>query len=408
MQYLNILQNYLETLKNKTYYSIFFDASTRVISLICFPFIFGLLVLFNFFYPIRIGFLYRVRLGHFIGNTEIYLRRRYLGETPKSFDIFFTYEPVNQQICNMFSRVIPIVQSEFLTKIFAPISIFQTRFNLPLPQDANEYRERILTPPPIAFTPEEKFLGTQKLNSMGISPSDWYVCIHARDNAFAASINTDAKYIISSDYRNADINTYNLAIEEILSRGGFVIRVGSVVEKPMEFIHPKVIDYPLKFRDDFSDVYITANAKFYIGPTNGNADLALLFDVPSLFVNTIPIGISPPGKNSIFIPKRIYDEKNTQIAYSEQLMFFQKLPFAASSNPIEEFKKHKWKLIDNTPTEIKNAVIEMFSRLDGSFIEESDYIKLLEHYHDLFDEENPFRHSKSPCAQSFLKTLNLN
>lgn len=408
MQYLTTLKNYFVTLKNKTYYSIFFDLITRIISLLFFPFLFGMLAIFSIFYPIRIGFLYRVRLGHFIGNTEIYLRKRYLGETPKSLDIFFTYKPVNQQICTMFSRVIPLVQSEFLTKVFAPIGIFQTRFNIPIPQYANEYRERNLTPPPVAFTPNERLLGTQKLKAMGVGPSDWYVCIHARDNAFAASIKTDSKYIIASDYRNADINTYNLAIKEILSRGGFVIRVGSVVERPMDYSHPKVIDYPLKFRDDFSDVFITANAKFYIGPTNGNADLALLFDVPTLFVNTIPIGISPPGKNSIFIPKRIFNEMGTQVPYSEQLMFFQKLPFSASSNPLEGFQISKWKLIDNTSEEIQDATIEMFDRLDGSFVEEIDYMKLMERLHNLFDKENLFRHSKSPCAQSILKTLNLN
>jgi len=404
---MKIFKAYVERLDGATIYFVLIDLLVRMLSLLCFPLIYLILSIFNYFYPIKIGFLYRVRLGHLISNTDLYLRRRYLGEEDGGLHIFFTYRPANHQVCTLFSRVIPLVNSEFLTKLFAPISIFNTKFSLKTPFTGNEYRERVLAPSQVNFTPNEINAGKKKLKEMGIGDKDWYVCIHARDNAFTLSLPGGMNYIESGNYRNADIDTYDLAAMEILKRGGFVIRMGSIVEKEFCLKHPRIIDYPFHFRDDFSDVFISAHAKFFISTANGSVDLAQLFDVPVLLVNVVPIGFSPLSKNSIYIPKRVFNSSDQQVNFYEQLLFFQKLPLDAVTNPLMHLEEMGWRVEDNTREEIRDATVEMFNLIERGFVQSPQYSAMLLKYYSLFEEENMYSVSKSPCAQFFLDTLDL-
>lgn len=404
---IKLLNAYAERMENGFTFQTIFDLLIRLFSLIAFPFIYSLLFLFNFFYPIRIGFLYRVRLGHLVSNTDFYLRRRYLGEVPKGLHIFFTYRPTNQQVCSLFSRVMALVNSEFLAKLFAPIAIFNTKFFLKTPFIGNEYRERMLAPSQVNFTLEEIAAGREKLRSMGLGSDDWYVCIHARDNAFTLSLPGGENYIESGNYRNADIDTYDQAAMEIIRRGGFVIRMGSLVEKEFCLRHPKVIDYPFSHRDDFSDVFVSANAKFFISTANGAVDIPQLFDVPILLVNVVPIGFSPISKNSMYIPKRVFDSNGVQVNFHEQLVFFQDLPLNAIIDPAAELAKRGWAVKENSRDEILQATIEMFSNLEDDFFQDEEMKLLLSKYHQLFNEKNIYIKNKAPCAKFFLETLDL-
>lgn len=405
---MNLFNSYYEKFHEKSTTVILRDIFIRLFSLACFPVLYSLLFTLNIFYPIRVGFLYRERIGHLVTNTDIYLRKKYLGHFDTTVDIFFTYNPTNHQVCKLFSRVIPLIQSEFLTKIFAPFAIFNTKFVRHIPTLSNEYPEKMSAPSQVAFTPDEEKFGYLQLESMGVSRGDWFVCIHARDNAFTKDLPSGINYLSFGDYRNADINTYNLAAEEVVKRGGFVIRVGSVVDKSFDFHHPKVIDYSLKFRTDFMDIFLSAKCRFFIGTANGATDIASLFDTPTLMVNTVPIGYSPTSRNSMFIPKRVLDMNSNNVPFRDQLMFFQKLPLNAKTDPTKFFKKNGWTLVNNSPNEIRDATLDMFNYLENGSPVDSTSRSMLNTYFSLFDSENIYRQSKSPCAPSFLKTLNLN
>ncbi|MBK9350977.1 MAG: TIGR04372 family glycosyltransferase [Sulfuritalea sp.] len=217
----------------------------------------------------KLGFLYHERLGHLALNTDLYLRRRHLGIIPShEVHIFFVYSPANQQLVKMFSRRMVLINSEFLSKVFAPIGFFRTRFWEPLPFIGNEYDEFHSAPPQISFSANEEAKGQQFLNGMGITKDHWYACFFARDHRYyeVFSPNTDAAF---SDHRNADIDTYRLAAEAIVRAGGWVVRMGSCVEKVFQMDHPRVIDYASICRDDFADIYITAHARFFVGTPSG-------------------------------------------------------------------------------------------------------------------------------------------
>lgn len=402
-----LLRTYLERMEGASFFNLLMDLILRVLSLLLFPILYAILYGINFFHPVKFGFLYRVRLGHLVSNTDFYLRRRFLGEVPKGAYIFFTYRPANETVTTLFSRVLMLVKSELLTKLASPIAVFNTKFALELPFYGNEYRERTLAPPQVSFSEEELNRGREWLREMGLKSGDWYVCIHARDNAYTLTLPGGANYIESGNYRNADIDTYELAAREVIRRGGFVIRMGSTVEKRFCLEHPRVIDYPFLCRDDFLDVFISANCRFFISTANGLVDLPQLFDVPILQVNVVPIGFSPISKNSLYIPKRILGSNGVEVKFQEQLRFFQQLPLNAIVDQTVELRKRGWIIKDNTPDEILNATREMFEFMENGFITPSQGRAILSAYYDLFDEKNIYKNNRAPCAEFFLRTLDL-
>lgn len=405
---LSYLKIFLEKQNGKTIGSICLDIFIRLTSICVFPVLYMIFAFFNLFKPIKLGFLYNVRLGHLALNTDLYLRRRYLGLIPRNeLHIFFVYAPANLQLVKMFSREMMLINSEVLFKFFSIFGLLKTRFWIALPFSGNEYEEFHSTPPQITFTAKEDSDGKDFLDGLGISKDQWYVCIFARDNRYYQLVSPDTD-VTFSDHRNADINSYRLAIEAIIEAGGWVIRMGSSVEQPLDVIHPRVIDYASKFRTDFADIYITAHARFFVGTTSGASDLCVLFNIPFVGVNWMPIGYSPFGKNSIFIPKRIYDEKSdTQIRLRDQFLAFAKHQVGAETTPDEILRLNRWKLINNSEQEIKDAAMEMHCRLNGSFKFNSRYALSLDLLYELRPHGNAYRDTRTPISETFLLSLDL-
>ena len=400
------LGSFVEKQKGKKLLSVFTEILLRILSLFIFPFVFGLLALCAVIRPVKFGFLFHERLGHLALNTDLYLRRRYLGVINKNeIHIFFVYVPANKQLVRMFSREMTLINSEFMSKLFSPIGLFRTRFHIPLPFIGNEYDEFYSAPPQISFTDKENQAGRRFMESLGIADDQWYACFFARDSQYYRifSPNTDATF---SDHRNADIDTYTLAAQAVLSAGGWVIRMGSCVERPFNFKHPRVIDYASNYRNDFADIYITANARFYVGTTSGASDIAVLFDIPFVGVNWVPVGYSPFGKDSIYIPKRTLTcETAEEVPISEQLNEFIGNQISVSINPSEVLSRFGWCFLDNTAEEIRDIVDEMLRKLAGENVDDSEIKFLTTWYAELMPMENIYRKTPSKIGTSFLKRL---
>lgn len=400
--------SFLHKQKGKSLPLVCVELAIRALSMVIFPIVYVLLSICALIRPIRFGFLYHERLGHLALNTDLYLRRRYLGLLPQNeVHVFFVYAPANRQLVRMFAREMMLVNSTFLAKLLAPVGLLRTRFWIPLPFIGNEFKEFNGAPPQIQFTRQEQQRGRDCLSHMGLDSDAWYVCIFARDHQYykVFSPNTDVTF---SDHRNADINTYELAIKAILDAGGWVIRMGSCVESPLAFKHPRVVDYASTCREDFADVYVTAHARLFIGTTSGASDMAVLFDIPFVGVNWVPIGYAPFGKHSIFIPKRIVTlESGKQVAMSEQLHAFIGNQVSAAIIPEQMLEQRGWRFVDNTPEEIRDAVVEQLQRLAGSFEPDNEYQQALDSYEAILPATNIYRPNRSPMARAMLLSLDL-
>lgn len=364
-----------------------------------------LLVVISPWRKIKIGGLVTERIGHLAVNTDLFLRRRQLGRIPGNIEyVFLAGKPCNRQLLNMWKRYLHVIEDDTLHKLFNKARWLwkRTSFYEPLQAIFNEYPEYQKTEPTLEFTPQEQKHGCKQLQTMGINPDkDWFVCIFARDPAYLNTVYPKGNWEYH-DYRNADINNFMLASKYITSLGGYVIRIGSHVNKAIEIRNTKIIDYAKEYRTDFMDIYLISKCRFVMGNTSGICDVAMLFEVPYLGINCIPIGNVPHGKNSLFIPKKIKDRGKGS------LVTFSRIIEETKDGAHEIWTSNWWcergyELVENTEDEILRVTEEMVQRLESDFFFSEDDSNLLDKYFQLYSEDHWAKEIKTPIGIDFLK-----
>ncbi len=361
---------------------------------------------------IRIGIFPTERIGHLALNPELYMRRRFIAKgeknTARQWTFFVAGQPVNHQILKMWQRKLPVVKS---VTLHAALRATQTLwkaspFYEPLEMLSNEYFEFHSAPPALSFTDEEIAQGRAQLRRWGIDPNhDWYVCVHVRDERYLNVVYSKAGDWSYHNFRNADIDTLNLAIEEIIARGGFVIRLGQHVEKPFTVKHSHVIDYAAEWRSDFMDVFLTAHCRFFLGTTSGIADMAMIFDRPRLAVNWVPFGNAPWGKSCLFIPKLVERHNGAlgqKLSFEEALTLFSDRADAKLWDG-RVFNAGGFRYIDNTPDEILQVTCEMLDRLDSKYQPCAEERELQQLYFSLVPDTHWSKSVRTPIGAAFLK-----
>ena len=88
------------------------------------------------------------------------------------------------------------------------------------------------------------------------------------------------------------------------------------------------------------------------------------FNRPIIYVNSAILSFSNTfANNSLFIPKKHFSLNKNRL-----LTFKELIDLDIESNPTtQRFKDLNIKLIDNTPDEITDAVMEMENRLNGTW-----------------------------------------
>ncbi|WP_238700400.1 TIGR04372 family glycosyltransferase [Helicobacter jaachi] len=308
----------------------------------------------------------------------------------------------------------------FYERLRKCLAFFDSRYVFELPYSGTEYEVYQNTENVFYFTKEEKQEGDRILQEMGIGQNDWFVCIFARDSAYLDKTYgefdeiTGGKAWAHHDYRDSDIDSLNLAIDEILARGGFVVRLGKIVEKAMSYKHARVIDYPLtQWRSDFMDIYLQYRAKFVLSSsTSGATDVVSLFGTHYCGAN-MPANWNPPYKNSIWIPKT-YSHNGTMVSFRQWIRlaeekkahYFYGGDYEITSTSMfsaEFYTTNQLRIIDNTPEEILDLTKEMFERLDGSFTQTDEDKKLQALYAEINDTYLPARANKNPIGRDFLR-----
>ncbi|WP_110581858.1 TIGR04372 family glycosyltransferase [Helicobacter cinaedi] len=395
------------------------------VKLILFPFVWPYMWVLNLKQPTRVTTLISCRIGHLALNTDLFVRQR-KSDTNERI-IFLAPLPVsNEFLLQRWSEIIEVVslsKHPFYVRCLSLLLFFKSKYAFELPYEGNEYDIYLNTKSSFYFTDSEKQDGDRILEEMGIGKNDWFVCVFARDSAyldqtFEYSVNHDTgeRGWSYHDYRDSDIDSLNLAIDEILARGGFVVRLGKVVAKAMSYKHDKVIDYPLsKWRSDFMDIYLQYRAKFVLSSsTSGATDVCSLFDTPYCGVNT-PAYWNIPYKNAIQIPK-IYRHKHNgkMVGLQEwiKLVETQKAdrhygcdyedPTQLSIWHSGFYAKNELEIINNTPEEILELTKEMFERLDGSFTQSDEDKKRQEKYLAINATYLPVKECKNPYGRDFL------
>ena len=336
------------------------------------------------------------RLGHFVAEPELYLCEQDAGINSlkkRHLDFcYMAYWPIcNHQLAAMWKRIFHIWPSWFsyfflVNRLIPGGADHEIRNNTQVDRDVHNLLDRL--PAHLKFSSEEEDRGETGLRQMGISPDTPFVCLNVRDDAWLAfHVRGDWS---CHDYRNSDVQNYVLAAEELANRGYFVIRMGAKVREVMKTAHPRVIDYATNgMRSDFMDIYLGAKCKFCISTGSGFDSVPYVFRRPIVFVNLVPLGyISSFNRQTLTITKHHYHEaEDRNLKLSEIFIQGVGLRMSTSWNESKGIG-----LIENTPEEIRDVVIEMAERLDGTWQPYQDDDALQRRFWDIFPTDAVGKH----------------
>jgi putative glycosyltransferase (TIGR04372 family) len=198
------------------------------------------------------------------------------------------------------------------------------------------------------------------LRSFGFGDSDWFVGLHIRNGS------------LTPELRNQSILNYIPAIKEITKMGGWVIRIGGR-EMPLLPKMERVIDLVAEENAaKHLHLFVLSACRFFIGTHSGPSWFPSLFGVPTIFTNHIAIGRCALifSENSFTLPKSAIKRDGSYASLMEIL----NSPFGFGELTLREFAKEGLLIQENTPEELKNAILEMFSRISGQTLPREDQL----------------------------------
>jgi putative glycosyltransferase (TIGR04372 family) len=160
----------------------------------------------------------------------------------------------------------------------------------------------------------------------GIPTECWYATLDVRDGEYRYDPLGN-----SGNVRNVTVDDYIPLIKEIESLGGFVVRCGSSKSKIIN--EKNLINYNTSIhKSDEMDIKLIESALFHIGTSSGLSYVPLLFDIPTIYTNDIPLSCNLSLDSSITIPKKVYDKTLKRYLSIEELSKVDILGFAGNYN----------------------------------------------------------------------------
>jgi len=340
---------------------------------------------------IKFGPLRSDVIGNSVLNLEYYLSERELKKS-KTFDFFyFSSPPANEQWALMARRELRVhfvVQYfDWFNQILPLGHVHRVRTN-PEGMSSKHMQYKILLTEDshLRFTEEENIRGGQFLQELGLQTGDRFVCLIVRDPAYKAKCQNQGGCDWSyHNYRDSDIDTYDQAALALAEKGYWVFRMGKGEHKPFVAQHPRILDYVnMRYRDDFLDIWLTANCHFMISSGTGLDSVAFVFRRPTVSVNFIPLGFFNSQWKVIIVPKHLSFKSNGD---SLTLKEYLKHNYLHS----EEYEKAGIVIQNLTAMEIQEAVLEMESRLSGTWEDTFGDIELQNRFREQFQEWDQFR-----------------
>ena len=319
---------------------------------------------------IRFGVLRGDRIGHFAGNTEIYLCERDIGIHGKNtYDLFYISTPADSTICNyqlekMWDRTLQISRYVKYLNIANQWIPGYEKHQVPKNTDRDLNNLLMKTPPHLSFTEEEERVGQNGLKEMGLPDGMPFFCFIGRDSAYLKA-HYPKRNMDYHNYRDMDIKNFIPVVTELIQRGYFGIRMGKEVQGPLHIDESKYVDYATKYRTDFLDIYLCAKCRFFMNGMSGiDAVPADVFRRPTVMVNFVPMAyFHGSRKNSFFIFKKLWLIQEHRFLTFAEMIHSDIGRFLKS----EQYEKAGIELIDNTPEEISAVALEMAERLKGTW-----------------------------------------
>jgi putative glycosyltransferase (TIGR04372 family) len=245
-----------------------------------------------------------------------------------------------------------------------------------------EWEHRRLPPLLELSKPQQGGLGMLK-EQLGVPKSAWYVCLHVRESGFYQKWNS-----VYQSARDADIDDYYPAMQAIVERGGWVIRMGDASMKPLRPM-PGVVDYVSgNLKTEQADTLLAAGCRFMLGANSGFTILPATYGAPCVLTNWAPIALPNWYACDLMIPKMMRSKSSGQLL--DFTAMFEE-PIGVIQNMLDF--PEDIELVENTPDEIQTVTTEMLDRLSGRPYTQADD-KLQERYFRLAIKKGSYRGSR--------------
>jgi putative glycosyltransferase (TIGR04372 family) len=316
---------------------------------------------------IRIGCIYNNKIGHLVGNTQIYLYKK---ELKKKFNLtnnslfqidlwFSSSEETYLIIENFYKKKLLKLPKFFLlgaynlafkNSYFRKFIINEHDWGLDFFNlNFKKKSENLLSKNQIIFAENE-------LKKIGVYPKDKLVCFINRNNFYNKNIIKNKSLIKINEYRNSNFDDYLLAAKYLADKGYKIIRLGS---HNKNFNNKYVINYSSsKISNLLIDIFLLKKAKLIVSSGTGIDILASqYFKKQICYVNLIPyLGIQsfkfePKG---VFLTKKL-DIKGKLLSLKE---IYRDNHFNKTGSDL--YYKSGIKILNNSKKEILECVKEFY------------------------------------------------
>ncbi|MFA5101315.1 MAG: TIGR04372 family glycosyltransferase, partial [Candidatus Omnitrophota bacterium] len=272
---------------------------------------------------IRFVILTERAIGHLCVELDCYIKEGILGMRPAYRTILLAPKDkvANAHLLRYWRAYFRIVQSPLAIFFLQPLArnsftgydtyrfAFSTK-GAYSPEIQKKYYGR---PALLALTEEDNRRGWECLRRIGVPEGAWFVCVHCREDGYMGQVN--------QSLRNAHIENYRLAMDAIVKRGGWVIRMGDPSMKRLP-ASQCVIDYAHSdIKSGQMDVFLCGACRFFLGGHSGLYHVSNVFGVPAVIVNYGHLaGALPYGAADIGIPKLIWSEKEKRYLHFGEIL----------------------------------------------------------------------------------------
>jgi len=383
------------------------------------------------FITIRFSPLSFSRIGE-LNSLVWYLKLKKAGEFKfqRSIDLFFINIKFNKQWLKLWKRSLTILspslfwkQFYFLNKLFGEsekyeIPILDFIFQYPIRTRnnttwANNIKEESLKKMTeikdsfIYFKKKEIEIGKNYLRKMGTSEYN-FICFSARDSTYLNQFDNTRDWNYHN-FRDCNIFNYLPSMKEISKKNFYCFRMGSAVINKLEHINSRIIDYAnSEDQSDFLDIYLGSRCFFSVYSNSGITMIPETFNRPIAYVNWPDITDLQNCNNSLFIPKKYYSTKDQRFLTFKEIIELILEHYATvrtsekNKQIILTLNELNIVLVENTPQEINEIVLEIYSRLNGTWKSNKEEERLQQKFWLLFDST----YVKSPTfriGSDFLK-----
>lgn len=332
---------------------------------------------------VRFGSICAARIGEYVLDTEMYFYRRQIEKNSRrTLDLFYYILPVcNTQLKLMWQR-------SYRQYIFGFV-YWLRRANAILPYGQAHALERpsaeqiqdilAVIPRHLNFSDDEERMGGRFLRRMGIGEKDKFFCFHARDAAYLETVRPANNWDYH-DHRDFPVQDYLPAVRELVKRGYFAFRMGAVVEEPLRINDPMVIDYALKHRTDFLDIYLSAKCGFFIGCGSGIDEVPKICGRSVGYINFIPYGqIYAWSRTILCIPKKLWLRDQKRFATFGEIFD----SWIGIPNHAQDYRRLGIEIVNNTPEEILDFSLELEARANGTWQESREDAELQQRFQEI-------------------------